>query len=100
MKFNVSFSRFLIRDSAGNLYGTTFYGGTTGYGSVFKLDTAGKLTVLHSFKDAPDGAHPIAGLVLDKAGNLYGNTSDSVVDSGAAEPCSSSTLKSGGANSR
>jgi uncharacterized repeat protein (TIGR03803 family) len=66
----------LIRDSAGNLYGTTFYGGTTGYGSVFKLDTAGKLTVLHSFKDAPDGAHPIAGLVLDKAGNLYGTTSD------------------------
>jgi len=66
----------LIRDSAGNLYGTTFYGGATGYGSVFKLDTAGKLTVLHSFKDAPDGAHPIAGLVLDKAGNLYGTTSD------------------------
>jgi uncharacterized repeat protein (TIGR03803 family) len=66
----------LIRDSAGNLYGTTFYGGTTGYGAFFKLDTAGKLTVLHSFNDAPDGAHPIGGLVLDKAGNLYGTTSD------------------------
>jgi uncharacterized repeat protein (TIGR03803 family) len=66
----------LIRDVAGNLYGTTFYGGTTGSGSVFKLDTAGKLTVLHNFKDAPDGAHPIVGLVLDKAGNLYGTTSD------------------------
>jgi uncharacterized repeat protein (TIGR03803 family) len=66
----------LIRDAAGNLYGTTFYGGTAGYGAVFKLDTAGKLTVLHSFNDAPDGAHPIGGLVLDKAGNLYGTTSD------------------------
>jgi uncharacterized repeat protein (TIGR03803 family) len=66
----------LIRDAAGNFYGTTFYGGTTGYGAVFKLDTGGKLTVLHSFNDAPDGAHPIGGLVLDKAGNLYGTTSD------------------------
>ncbi|HSZ00753.1 MAG TPA: choice-of-anchor tandem repeat GloVer-containing protein [Terriglobales bacterium] len=66
----------LIRDAAGNLYGATFYGGTSGYGTVFKLDTGGKLTVLHSFNDAPDGAHPIGGLVLDKAGNLYGTTSD------------------------
>jgi uncharacterized repeat protein (TIGR03803 family) len=66
----------LSLDAAGNLYGTTFYGGTTGYGSVFKLDTAGKLTVLHSFTDVPDRAHPIAGLVLDKADNLYGTTSD------------------------
>jgi len=66
----------LIRDSTGNLYGTTFYGGTSGYGSVFKLDPAGKLTILHSFNDSPDGAHPIAGLILDKAGNLYGTTSD------------------------
>jgi uncharacterized repeat protein (TIGR03803 family) len=66
----------LIQDSAGNLYGTTFYGGASGYGTVFKLDQAGKLTVLHSFNDSPDGAHPIAGLILDKAGNLYGTTSD------------------------
>jgi uncharacterized repeat protein (TIGR03803 family) len=66
----------LIRDPAGNLYGTTFYGGSSGYGTVFKLDTAGKLTVLHSFNNSPDGAHPIAGLILDQAGNLYGTTSD------------------------
>jgi len=65
----------LIRDPAGNFYGTTFYGGTSGYGSVFKLDTAGKLTVLHSFNFSPDGGHPIAGLILDKAGNLYGTAS-------------------------
>jgi uncharacterized repeat protein (TIGR03803 family) len=66
----------LIRDSAGNLYGTTFFGGASGYGTVFKLDTTGKLTILHSFNYSPDGAHPIAGLILDKAGNLYGTTSD------------------------
>jgi uncharacterized repeat protein (TIGR03803 family) len=66
----------LIRDASGNLYGTTFYGGTSGYGTVFKLDTAGKLTILHSFNSAPDGANPLGGLILDKAGNLYGTTSD------------------------
>lgn len=65
----------LIRDAAGNFYGTTFYGGTLGYGTVFKIDPAGKLTILHSFNDSPDGANPIAGLILDKAGNLYGTTS-------------------------
>jgi len=66
----------LIRDAAGNLYGTTFYGGTFGYGTVFKLDVAGKLTILHSFSGSADGGHPIAGLILDKAGNLYGTASD------------------------
>lgn len=66
----------LIRDASGNLYGTTFYGGTSGYGTVFKLDPAGKLTILHSFNSAPDGANPIGGLILDQAGNLYGTASD------------------------
>ncbi len=65
----------LARDSAGNLYGTTFYGGTFGYGTVFKVSKAGKLTLLHSFNYAPDGGNLIGGLVLDKAGNLYGTTS-------------------------
>lgn len=66
----------LIRDPAGNFYGTTFYGGTFGYGTVFKLNPTGKLTIMHSFNPSPDGSHPIAGLILDKAGNLYGTTSD------------------------
>jgi uncharacterized repeat protein (TIGR03803 family) len=68
----------LVRDSKGkskgSLYGTTIYGGTSGYGTVFKLDTSGKETVLHSFTSAPDGAVPEAGLVMDKEGNLYGTT--------------------------
>jgi uncharacterized repeat protein (TIGR03803 family) len=66
----------LIRDAAGNFYGTTFYGGASGYGTVFKLDAAGKLTILHSFSGLADGGHPIAGLILDPAGNLYGTASD------------------------
>jgi uncharacterized repeat protein (TIGR03803 family) len=62
----------LVRDSAGNLYGTTSYNGTFGNGVVFKLDTAGAYTVLHSF-DGTDGSHPEE-LVRDLAGNLYGTT--------------------------
>lgn len=65
----------LVRDAAGNLYGTTFYGGQSGYGSVFRISKAGKFTILHSFNSTPDGAHPIGGLVRDKDGNLYGTTS-------------------------
>jgi uncharacterized repeat protein (TIGR03803 family) len=69
----------LIRDSAGNLYGTTAYGGggtacSGGCGTVFKLDTAGHETVLHSFAGGTDGALPEADLTQDSAGNLYGTT--------------------------
>src|SRR5579863_2439490 len=64
----------LIRDTQGNFYGTTFYGGTAGYGEVFKIDAAGQETVLYSFTGQADGAWPSAGLALDTAGNLYGTT--------------------------
>jgi uncharacterized repeat protein (TIGR03803 family) len=68
----------LVRDAAGNIYGTTFLGGGTdcgsfGCGVVFKLDKTGKLTVLHSFTGA-DGSSPSVGLLRDPAGNLYGST--------------------------
>lgn len=66
----------LTRDSAGNLYGTTNVGGTFNHGTVFKLDTLGNETVLHSFAGTPDGAYPYAGLLRDNAGNLYGTTND------------------------
>lgn len=66
----------LVVDPAGNVYGTTFYGGTLGYGSVFEIDTTGKLTVLHSFNGSSDGSNPLGGLTRDAAGNLYGATSE------------------------
>jgi len=68
----------LVSDQAGNLYGTALGGGTgsgcyySACGTVFKVDTEGKLTVLHSFKGA-DGELP-NGLMIDGAGNLYGTT--------------------------
>jgi uncharacterized repeat protein (TIGR03803 family) len=46
----------VIRDPAGNLYGTTYSGGASGQGVVFKLDTTGTETVLHSFTGGADGA--------------------------------------------
>jgi uncharacterized repeat protein (TIGR03803 family) len=62
----------LIFDHADNLYGTAFAGGTSDFGTVFELDTTGKITVLHNFGGGALGANPYAGLVLDGAGNLYG----------------------------
>ena len=64
----------LVLDAAGNFYGTTTAGGASNFGTVFKLDTAGTETVLHSFTGGADGAVPYAGLVLDAAGNFYGTT--------------------------
>jgi uncharacterized repeat protein (TIGR03803 family) len=71
----------LLRDKAGDLYGTTYEGGNTtcpgnqyGCGTVFKLDKTGKETVLHKFTNAPDGVNPNSPLVEDSTGNLYGTT--------------------------
>ncbi len=65
----------LVLDTQGNLYGTTYTGGTSGDGTVFKVDMTGKETVLHSFTDSPDGSEPYyAGVVRDAQGNLYGTT--------------------------
>ncbi len=65
----------LVRDAQGNLYGTTSGGGASGDGTVFKVDTTGKETVLYSFTGiGGDGKSPHASLVLDAKGNLYGTT--------------------------
>jgi uncharacterized repeat protein (TIGR03803 family) len=65
----------VIRDPAGNLYGTTYGGGTAGFGVVYELSPAGQETVLYTFTGGPDGAAPVGGLDRDSAGNLYGATS-------------------------
>jgi len=64
----------VIRDLAGNLYGTTYDGGTSGSGVVYKLDAAGQEAVLYTFKGGADGGHPCAAVVADAVGNLHGTT--------------------------
>jgi uncharacterized repeat protein (TIGR03803 family) len=69
----------LVRDPAGNLYGTAVNGGTYGQGTVYKLSpgASGHWTakVLHHFTGGVDGGVPYGGVILDAAGNLYGMTS-------------------------
>jgi uncharacterized repeat protein (TIGR03803 family) len=65
----------VVRDAAGNLYGTTYFGGTAGLGVVYQVDTSGQETVLHSFTGGADGGKPLAGLLRNSAGNLFGTTS-------------------------
>ncbi len=70
----------LIFDTAGNLYGTTWGGGTgtIAAGTVFELspNASGTWTAkpLHSFGQSKDGQYPSAGLVFDASGNLFGTT--------------------------
>lgn len=66
-----------VFDSAGNLYGTTMEGGAYGFGVAFELSPQGSSwteAVLHSFTAGSDGSNPEAGLLIDRAGNLYGTT--------------------------
>jgi uncharacterized repeat protein (TIGR03803 family) len=65
-------------DAAGNLYGTTFEGGAYGSGTVFELspnsDGTWTENVLYSFTGGSDGSSPMAGVIFDSIGNLYGTT--------------------------
>lgn len=72
---NTIYHSDLAIDSSGNLYGTTSNDGVNGVGSVFKLTPAGAESTIYSFKNSGDGAFPMAGLVMDSSGNLYGTTS-------------------------
>jgi uncharacterized repeat protein (TIGR03803 family) len=84
----------------GAIYGTTFYGGTQGFGTIFQISMVnGKPTgtVLHTFGYENGYTHPAATMVVDSAGNLYGTTGN-----GACEGCDGTVfriqppLKSGG----
>jgi uncharacterized repeat protein (TIGR03803 family) len=77
----------LVRDPAGNLYGTTLGDGVYNYGTVFKLAPSGETftpTTLHTF-NGTDEANPQGGLVRDPAGNLYGMTFGTCTAGG--DPC-------------
>ena len=63
----------VILDASGNVYGTTYTGGTSFAGVVFKVSPAGQETVLYAFH-GPDGSGPTGNLLFDSAGNLYGTT--------------------------
>jgi uncharacterized repeat protein (TIGR03803 family) len=65
----------VIVDDAGNVFGTTYYGGDFGLGTVFKIDPSGAETLLYSFTGGADGGGPQAAVVSDGTGNLYGPTS-------------------------
>src|SRR5260370_13684536 len=64
----------LIQASDGNFYGTTYNGGTEGYGTVFKITSAGTLTTLHIFDDATEGSAVTSALVQAGQGSFYGST--------------------------
>jgi uncharacterized repeat protein (TIGR03803 family) len=68
----------VIRDTEGNLYGTTSGGFDSGspFGTVFKLAVTGKFTNLHAFGGGKDGAYPTGGLLEEADGNLYGVTDE------------------------
>ena len=65
----------LLMDPAGNLYGTTFGGGTEADsdGTIFKIDPTGKETILYQFSKA-NGMLLLWGLIRDRTGNIYGTT--------------------------
>jgi uncharacterized repeat protein (TIGR03803 family) len=72
---------YLQFDAAGNIYGTTFFGGlngcgyyTFGCGTVFKLAPDGTETVVYEFQGSTDGTYPSGGVIADTKGNLYGVT--------------------------
>jgi uncharacterized repeat protein (TIGR03803 family) len=80
----------MVFDAEGNLYGTTKGSGAATIdgqvgigGTVFKLDAAGNETVLHSFGGSPDGQEPVAGVIFDGRGKLYGTT----VEGGTGTTC-------------
>jgi len=77
----------VIFDPAGNLYGTTYAGGSAGLGVVYKVDPSGKETVLYSFKGGTDGADPYAGVTAIQRGVC---TAPQLAAARAVAPCTRS----------
>jgi uncharacterized repeat protein (TIGR03803 family) len=62
----------LISDANGNLYGTTFEGGSSNRGTIYKMTPPWKESVIYTFTGANDGQNPYVALTIDASGNLYG----------------------------
>ena len=96
----------VVFDTAGNLYGTTQFGGgatvcQSGCGTVFELSPSGggwTETVLYRFQGASDGQYPSAGVAIDSAGNLYGNTDEPQMGQGGNGPNTIYELSPNGSN--
>jgi uncharacterized repeat protein (TIGR03803 family) len=72
----------LAQASDGHLYGTTFLGGSHGFGSIFRLSKGGILSTLYSFNGSSDGAYPSIGLIQARDGNLYGGAGGGTTGTG------------------
>ncbi len=77
-------SAALVQATDGSFYGSTYDGGANNEGVIFKINSGGRLTIIHNF-DGADGALPSAPLVQATDGNLYGTT----VFGGASDTCTS-----------
>lgn len=67
----------LVLDQYGNLYGSTFFGGSANSGTIYKLartSTGFKETILYNFQGSPDGANPQGPLVVTTTGKIFGTT--------------------------
>ncbi|HEY2444645.1 MAG TPA: choice-of-anchor tandem repeat GloVer-containing protein [Rhizomicrobium sp.] len=74
----------MVVDNSGDFFGTTFGCGKHGFGTVFELMPNGTESPLYSFRGGRDGLYPVAGLIIDSQGNLYGTTQYG----GVIGPCS------------
>jgi uncharacterized repeat protein (TIGR03803 family) len=79
----------VVLDAVGNLYGTTQVGGMSNWGVVYQLTQSGSETVLYSFTGIDDGLYPLAGVIFDSFGNLYGATSQG----GSGLPCNGAAME-------
>lgn len=81
----------VVIDGQGNLYGTTYYGGAAGYGTVFKVAAGTNQFIrVASFVDT-NGSNPVTGLIVDAQGNLFGTTKWDVLNNGTAFKISAGT---------
>lgn len=64
----------VVRDAAGDLYGTTINGGTTGTGSIFMLSPGGTVTTLASLPSSMQA--PVSGVISDPTGKMWGTSSE------------------------